>query len=98
MPPDRVLMFPRETKLKIMTRDSLMNSNRPRVHRCRAPEVAELFRGLRHVADAGFLQARRPREIVSLGECEHAQIFRRGTKCAMLLPVGRAGAGAPCQK
>src|SRR5436309_10610652 len=43
VPPDRVLVFPGKTKLKIMTWDSLVDSNRPRIHRRRTPEVSELF-------------------------------------------------------
>ena len=42
MPPDRVLVFPGKTKLKIMPGNSFVNSDRPRVFCCRAPEVTEL--------------------------------------------------------
>ena len=52
MPPDRVLVFPRETKLKVMTGNSFVNGDRPRIHRGRAPEVAKFFRRLRNVTDA----------------------------------------------
>src|SRR5438093_5913925 len=43
MPPDGILMSPRKTKLKIMTRNSFMNGDRPRIHCRRAPEVTEFF-------------------------------------------------------
>src|SRR6266446_409998 len=90
MPPDRVLMFPRETKLKIMTGNSFVNGDRPRIHRCRAPEVTEFFRRLGHVADAILFQPRRRREVVVLGEAESAQIIGSWSKRVMLDPIGNA--------
>src|ERR1051326_1127104 len=98
MPPDWVLMFPSEAKLKIMPRNSFVNGDWPRIHRRRAPKVTKLFRRLRHVPDAVFLQARRPGEIVSLSESKNAQIFRREAQGVMLYPIGDTENAALRQK
>jgi len=52
MPPDRISVFPGKAKLEIMAGNPLVDSEGPRIQRCRVPEVAKFFRRLRHVTDA----------------------------------------------
>src|SRR5712691_608501 len=89
MPPDRVFVFPGETKLKIMAGNSFVNSDRPRILRSRAPEVTEVRRRFGDVTDAVLFQSRRRSEIVHFAESlQRAQIFRHWTQRVMLKPIG----------
>src|SRR6266513_1239803 len=87
MATDRVLMFPGETKLKIMTENTFVNGDWSRIHRCRAPEVAEFVRRFRHVTNAVLFQARGRREVIVLSKTESAQIFGSRPKGVMLDPI-----------
>src|SRR5256885_16796963 len=70
-----------------MTGNSFVNSDRPRIHRCRAPEAPEFFRRLRHVADAILPEPRRAGEVVVLSEAKPAQILWSRSKRVMLDPI-----------
>src|SRR5262249_19071703 len=52
---NRILVFPREAKLKIMAGNSFVDGDGPWIHRRRAPKVTKFFRWLRHVSDAVFV-------------------------------------------
>src|SRR5215813_6155548 len=87
MTPDWVLVFPRETKLEIMTGNTFVNGNRPRIHRRCAPKVAKFVRRFGHVTNAVLFQARGRCEVVVLSKTESAQIFGSRPKRVMLDPI-----------
>src|SRR4051794_19383675 len=98
MTADRVLVFPRETKLKIMAGNSFVDGDRPRVHCCCAPEVAKLFRRLRYVTDTVLVQSRLRREIVLLSKSKRAQIFGCWSKRVMPDPLRHSENAAVVEK
>src|SRR5262249_32227898 len=98
MSPNRVLVFPRETKLKVMAGNSFVDGDRPGIHRGRAPEIAKFFRRLRHVTNAVLSQSGRRREIVLLRKPKRAQIFGSWSKRVMLDPSGHSQDAAVLEK
>src|SRR5438094_10666098 len=98
MTADRVLVFPRETKLKIMTGNTFVNGDWSRIHCCRAPEVAKFVRRFRHVTNAVLFQARGRREVIVFSKTERAQIFGSRPKGVMLNPIGHREDAALLEK
>ena len=59
MPANRILVFPGKAKLKVVAGNSFVHANRSRIHRSGAPEITEILRWFRHIANTVFIQARR---------------------------------------
>src|SRR5207245_9722853 len=91
MPPNWVFVLPGKAKLEIMSRNSFVNNDRPRILRSGAPEVTKVPGRLAHVANAILIQSRRRSEIVVFAKAQNAQIFRHRPQSAMLQPVGHGG-------
>src|SRR6266481_124185 len=88
MPPNRVFVLPGKAKLEIMSGNSFVNDNRPRILRGGAPEITEVPGRLAHVANAILIQSRRRSEVVVFAKAQNAQIFRHRPQSVMLQPAG----------
>src|SRR5947208_11688506 len=87
MPPDRIFVFPGKAKLEIMSGNSFVDNDRPRILRGGAPEITKIPGRLAHVANAVLIQSRRRSEIVVFAKTKNAQIFRHRSKSVMLQPT-----------
>src|SRR5437660_3683463 len=88
MPPNWVFVLPGKAKREIMSGNSLVNNDRPRILRSGAPEVTKVPGRLAHVANAILIQSRRRSEIVVFAKAQNAQIFRHRPQSVMLQPGG----------
>src|SRR5205807_7722013 len=88
MPPDRIFVFPGKAKLEIMSGNSFVDNDRPRILRGSAPEIAKIPGRLAHVANAILIQSRRRSEVVVFAKTKNAQIFRHRPQSVMLQPTG----------
>src|SRR5947207_5819220 len=88
MPPNWVFVLPGKAKLEIMSRNSFVNDDRPRILCSGAPEVTKVPGRLAHVANAILIQSRRRSEVVVFAKAQNTQIFRHRAQGIMLQPAG----------
>src|SRR5438046_6314007 len=88
MPPNWVFVLPGKAKLEIMSRNSFVDNDRPRILCSGAPEVTKVPGRLAHVANAILIQSRRRSEVVVFAKAQNAKIFRQRPQGIMLQPAG----------
>src|SRR6266513_4494518 len=88
MQPNWVFVLPGKAKLEIMSGNSFVNNDRPRILCSGAPEVTKVPGRLAHVANAILIQSRRRSEVVVFAKTKNAQIFRHRPQSVMLQPTG----------
>src|ERR1700681_1798422 len=89
MTPDWIFVFPGKTKLEVVTGNSFVYGDRPRILCGRAPEVTEVRGRFGDVTNAIILQSRGRSEVIGFTEAlQRAQILRHRAQRVMLKPVG----------